>query len=464
MRKNTICPDGSHAALAPGIKHTVRAACWIQESDLRVVEAGAGGHDREQHLPAGKQRWPPVTDFALARIGIRENGRRSAVGGDDRQADNRSSQNDPARRPRSRLDRRARCTRERVAADGRDLVDLRVANEPYPCPVRRNERPARALGAGDRRRLERIEPPQEEAGLTLDLRLVDDETSVGASGTFETFMTSGGGSIENRMGGSQRCRRAALNQPSSRRSRRRRSRAASRRRREKPWRPPGRVLLRSTARLSSCCQIGDDQAGVGDIVQPVLRIALEAAPQQAPQIVAACRPAVASSRSPAAARPRACPRSSRPRTAGGRSASRRARHRRPRCRRACPPPCPRACSGAMYAAVPRIMPSCVAGRRSVGEFIAVGAELAAAGSSAFARPKSSTFTVAVGGQLDVGRLQIAMDDPVLVRGLERRRRSGARSPAPRRSESAPRAIRSASVGASTSSMTSAALPARSSKP
>ena len=43
----------------------------------------------------------------------------------------------------------------------------------------------------------------------------------------------------------------------------------------------------------------------------------------------------------------------------------------------------------------------------------------AAGSIAFASPKSSTFTVPSAPHLDVRGLQIAMDDPLLVRGFER---------------------------------------------
>ncbi len=54
---------------------------------------------------------------------------------------------------------------------------------------------------------------------------------------------------------------------------------------------------------------------------------------------------------------------------------------------------PRACSGLMYAAVPRIIPACViAGVVRVGDIEAVG-ETAPTGSMALARPKSSTFTV-----------------------------------------------------------------------
>ena len=50
------------------------------------------------------------------------------------------------------------------------------------------------------------------------------------------------------------------------------------------------------------------------------------------------------------------------------------------------------------------------GERSIGRGV---------GSIAFARPKSSTFTVPSGAHLDVRRLQIAMDDALLVRRFER---------------------------------------------
>jgi len=54
---------------------------------------------------------------------------------------------------------------------------------------------------------------------------------------------------------------------------------------------------------------------------------------------------------------------------------------------------PRACSGDMYAAVPRMTPACVAAMLTVGE----ASELAAAAASAtFANPKSRTFTVPSG--------------------------------------------------------------------
>ena len=55
---------------------------------------------------------------------------------------------------------------------------------------------------------------------------------------------------------------------------------------------------------------------------------------------------------------------------------------------------PRACSGAIYAAVPRINPALVAAAVSVGEFeMSVGL---VSSESAFAKPKSSTLTVPSG--------------------------------------------------------------------
>ena len=89
---------------------------------------------------------------------------------------------------------------------------------------------------------------------------------------------------------------------------------------------------------------------------------------------------------------------------------------------------------------------------------------ASSASIAFARPKSSTLTVPSGAHLDVRRLQIAMDDALLVRRFERlgdlprdRQRFVER-------HRALRAMRSASVGPSTSSITSARVPSASSRP
>jgi hypothetical protein len=64
---------------------------------------------------------------------------------------------------------------------------------------------------------------------------------------------------------------------------------------------------------------------------------------------------------------------------------------------------PRACSGAMYAAVPRMIPALVivAGESIVGEAVTstLRVPLPAFRSSALARPKSSTFTVPSGRSL-----------------------------------------------------------------
>ena len=81
---------------------------------------------------------------------------------------------------------------------------------------------------------------------------------------------------------------------------------------------------------------------------------------------------------------------------------------------------PRACSGLMYAAVPKITPIWVmAGVVMVGDLDA-SAEVPA-GSIAFANPKSKHLHRPVRSDLDVRRLQIAVDDPLLVRRFERLR-------------------------------------------
>ena len=109
------------------------------------------------------------------------------------------------------------------------------------------------------------------------------------------------------------------------------------------------------------------------------------------------RPAVRSSPARSSARWPACRRRRRLRTRACRSASRRARSRTPRRRSACRPGAPSPAPGAMYAAVPedhadaghhrrardrRRLRQMTRGRRSPGS-----------GASAFASPKSSTFTV-----------------------------------------------------------------------
>ena len=81
---------------------------------------------------------------------------------------------------------------------------------------------------------------------------------------------------------------------------------------------------------------------------------------------------------------------------------------------------PRACSGAMYAAVPRITPAarapCI---DSVGEFAASRRCDAPVRVERLRETEIQHLDRAVGADLDVGRLQIAMDDALLVRGFER---------------------------------------------
>ena len=84
---------------------------------------------------------------------------------------------------------------------------------------------------------------------------------------------------------------------------------------------------------------------------------------------------------------------------------------------------PRACSGDMYAAVPRMMPcSVIAGEVIVGDCdrscAAEAPDAPAAGSIALARPEIEDLDRAVRTHFHVGGFQIAMDDAELVRGLE----------------------------------------------
>ena len=81
---------------------------------------------------------------------------------------------------------------------------------------------------------------------------------------------------------------------------------------------------------------------------------------------------------------------------------------------------PRACSGAMYAAVPRISPISVPCAVSVGEFDGdPRAPLAAAGIDGLRQAEVQDLDRAVAADFDVGRLQVAVDDALLVRGFER---------------------------------------------
>ncbi len=82
---------------------------------------------------------------------------------------------------------------------------------------------------------------------------------------------------------------------------------------------------------------------------------------------------------------------------------------------------PRACSGAMYAAVPRIIPACViAGDVTVGEFMRLGARRSG-GVERLRKTEVEHLHRAVRAHLDVGGLQITMNDALLVRGFQRLR-------------------------------------------
>ena len=105
-----------------------------------------------------------------------------------------------------------------------------------------------------------------------------------------------------------------------------------------------------------------------------------------------------------------------------------------------------------------MIPACViAGVVIVGDIDMLGDE-PAAGSIAFARPKSKHLHRAVRAHFDVRGLEIAMDDALLVRALRAPPRSASRSAAPHRSGS--RRARSAATRSSpsTSSITSAETP------
>ena len=96
---------------------------------------------------------------------------------------------------------------------------------------------------------------------------------------------------------------------------------------------------------------------LADRLQSAPRILLETAAEQAPQRPRACRRAAPASPAPSSAPTPARPRSSRPRTRAGRSASRRARTPNAQMSARLSTALPRACSGLMYAAVPRIIPT-----------------------------------------------------------------------------------------------------------
>ena len=121
---------------------------------------------------------------------------------------------------------------------------------------------------------------------------------------------------------------------------------------------------------------------------------------------------------------------------------------------------PRACSGDMYAAVPMITPICVAAAVSVGDWLGSPSGL---GSSAFANPKSSTLTVPSSRTLMFAGLRSRWITPASCAASSA---SAICLPIGSASSSGigPFEIRSARVGPSTSSSTSARVPSASSMP
>ena len=132
--------------------------------------------------------------------------------------------------------------------------------------------------------------------------------------------------------------------------------------------------------------------------------------------------------------------------ARARSASRTARSRTPRCRSACRPPARAPAPGSCRR---RSRGSCrhACRRRSVRVRDSLGADAVAG--DRLRQPEVEHLHVPVGRDLDVRRLQVAVDDPLLVRGFERlgdlprdRERLCERQAAARaRSASCPRASR-----------------------
>ena len=80
---------------------------------------------------------------------------------------------------------------------------------------------------------------------------------------------------------------------------------------------------------------------------------------------------------------------------------------------------PLACSGLMYGAVPMMNPACViAGVVMVGDIERLRTVRPARRIHRFGQPEVQDLHRAVGSQLDVRRLQVAMDDSLLVRRFE----------------------------------------------
>ena len=136
------------------------------------------------------------------------------------------------------------------------------------------------------------------------------------------------------------------------------------------------------------------QPRVADVAQAPLRILLEAAARAADERGGGVPAGSASSRRRSSAPPRACRRRRRRRTRAGPSASRRARRRTPRCRARLSTGLPRACSGRHVGRGAEDHAHLRhRGRRDRRRVHRLRARRRRPASIAFARPKSSTFTV-----------------------------------------------------------------------
>ena len=115
---------------------------------------------------------------------------------------------------------------------------------------------------------------------------------------------------------------------------------------------------------------------------------------------------------------------------------------------------PRACSGLMYAAVPRISPAC-GGVDRQGRRVHGGDARPGSGRERFRESEVEHLDRAVRADLDVRGLEIAMDDAAARARLRAPRRSAARSAELRRSGSHRARFAATESSPSTSSITSA---------
>ena len=156
-------------AAAPN-QHGLRAGAEIEDRDLRLVEAAGRGGDRVQHgLPARQYLRPEMVGFAARPVRPSQHGRRAACGGDPLQARRHigGSEDDRAVRAPARA---AGCAvgaaeDDRWTAGDRDLLQCGRGGsieDADPLAVRRDERSKRRAEPAERRGVELIERAHEE--------------------------------------------------------------------------------------------------------------------------------------------------------------------------------------------------------------------------------------------------------------------------------------------------------------